>query len=50
MSERFGGYTSKTFNLLALSLMLKNDFDRALKIFETAVIALKLEGEGSKRL
>jgi hypothetical protein len=50
MSERFGGYTSKTYNLLGLSLLLKNDIDRALKIFETAVGALKLESEGIKRL
>jgi hypothetical protein len=50
MSERFGGYTAKTYNLLALSLMLKNDIDRAIKIFETAVGTLKLDGEGSKKL
>ena len=50
MSERFGGFTAKTYNLLALSLMLKNDIDRAIKIFETAVGTLKLDGEGSKKL
>lgn len=32
-SERFGGYTTKTYNLLALSLVMKNDIDRALAIF-----------------
>jgi hypothetical protein len=47
IADRFGGYTAKTYNLLALSLMLKNDIDRALKIFETAVAALSFEGEGS---
>jgi hypothetical protein len=50
MADRFGGYTPKTYNLLALSLMLKNDTDRALKIFETAVTALDLEGTGSNLL
>lgn len=50
MSERFGGYTTKTYNLLALALLLKNDIDRALKIFETAVAQLQLDGEGASRL
>ena len=50
MSDRFGGYTAKSYNLLALSLMLKNDIDRALKIFETAVTTLNLDGEGSSQL
>lgn len=50
MSERFGGYSTKTYNLLALALMLKNDIDRALKIFETALAALKLDSEGSNKL
>lgn len=36
LSERFG-YTTKTYNLLGMILMQKNDFDRALQIFETAV-------------
>lgn len=45
MAERFGGYTTKTYNLLALTLLLKNDVDRALKIFETAISALKLDSE-----
>ncbi len=46
MADRFGGYTPKTYNMLALSLMLKNDIDRALKIFETSVAALDLDGVG----
>jgi uncharacterized membrane protein YfbV (UPF0208 family) len=46
MSERVGGYTTKTYNLLALALLLKGDLDRALKIFETALSALKLETDG----
>lgn len=46
MSERVGGYTTKTYNLLALALLLKGDLDRALKIFETALQALKLETDG----
>ena len=50
MADRFGGYTPKTYNLLALSLVLKNDTDRALKIFETAVAGLDLEGAGSNLL
>jgi hypothetical protein len=50
MADRFGGYTPKTYNMLALSLMLKNDIDRALKIFETSVAALDLDGVGNKLL
>ena len=45
MSERFGAYTTKTYNLLALTLMEKQDFDRALKIFENALLELSLESE-----
>jgi len=45
MSERFGGYTTKTYNLLAMALMEKQDFDRALKIFENALNELNLETE-----
>ena len=37
------GYTTKTYNLLALALMLKNDHERALKIFESALVELKLD-------
>ena len=45
LSERFGGYTTKTYNLLAMALMEKQDFDRALKIFENALNELNLETE-----
>lgn len=50
MADRFGGYTPKTYNLLAISLVLKNDTDRALKIFEAAAAGLDLEGAGSNLL
>lgn len=51
MAERFGGYTTKTYNLLALSLLQKKDLDRALKIYETAIQALKLDSaEGQSKL
>ena len=50
MADRFGGYTAKTYNLLAMSLVLKNDIERALKIYETAVAALDLEGAGNASL
>ena len=50
MAERFGGYTTKTYTLLAISLMLKNDIDRPLKIFDTALQALDLEGQGAAKL
>lgn len=36
------GYSTKTYNLLAIILILKNDTDRALKIFESAINDLKL--------
>ena len=45
LSERVGGYTLKTYNMLACTLMLKNDIDRAIKIFENAVNELQLETE-----
>jgi hypothetical protein len=45
LSERVGGYTLKTYNLLGTTLMIKNDFDRAIKIFENAVNELKLDSE-----
>ena len=45
MSERFGAYTTNTYNLLALTLLEKQDFDRALKIFENALLELSLESE-----
>jgi hypothetical protein len=44
------GYTTKTYNILAITLMLKNDTDRAFKIFESALNDLKLdtpEGEAT---
>ena len=50
MADRFGGYTAKTYNLLAMALILKNDIERALKIFESAVATLDLEGTGSNSL
>lgn len=37
LSERVGGFTTKTYNMLGVALLLKNDIDRALKIFETAL-------------
>jgi hypothetical protein len=42
LGEKYG-YTTKTYNLLAISLLLKNDLDRALKIFESALSDLKLD-------
>lgn len=42
MGEKYG-YTTKTYNLLAICLLLKNDFDRASKIFESALNDLKLD-------
>ena len=45
LSERVGGYSLKTYNLLACTLMLKNDNERALKIFENAISELQLESE-----
>ena len=48
MSERFGGYTTKTYNILALALIEKQDFDRALKIFENALSELALDTEAGQ--
>ena len=45
LSERVGGYTPKTYNLLACILLQKNDIDRALKIFSNAVNELALDTE-----
>jgi hypothetical protein len=42
MGEKYG-YTTKTYNILALVLMLKNDHQRAIKIFESAISELKLD-------
>ena len=51
MSERVGGYSLKTYNLLGCTLMLKNDIERAAKIFENAVNELQLEtAEGAEKL
>lgn len=49
MGEKYG-YTTKTYNLLAVALLLKNDIERAVKIFESALSDLKLdttEGEAA---
>lgn len=48
LSERVGGYTLKTYNLLGCTLMLKNDTDRAIKIFENAVNELQLDSESGQ--
>eukprot|EP00347_Sterkiella_histriomuscorum_P010580 403375732 len=42
LGEKYG-YTTKTYNLLAISLMLKLDLDRAAKIFESALNDLQLD-------
>ena len=42
MGEKYG-YTVKTYNLLAITLMLKSDYERALKVFESAMNELKLD-------
>ena len=42
MGEKYG-YSPKTYNLLALVLMTKSDYERALKIFESAISELKLD-------
>ena len=50
LGEKYG-YTTKTYNLLAISLLLKQDLDRAAKIFESALADLKLdtpEGEAKQ--
>lgn len=39
------GYTTKTYNLLSVALMIKNDFQRPLKIFESALGGLNLDSE-----
>ena len=44
-SERVGGYSLKTYNLLGCTLMLKNDIERAAKIFENAVNEQQLDTE-----
>ena len=42
MGEKYG-YSTKTYNLLAIALMLRNDNERDLKIFENALADLKLD-------
>jgi len=42
VGEKYG-YTLKTYNILAVALMLKSDHERALKVFESAVNEMKLE-------
>jgi Coatomer epsilon subunit len=49
MSERYGGYSTKAYNILALALMEKQDFDRALKICENALIELGIETEAGEK-
>jgi hypothetical protein len=49
MGEKYG-YSPKTYNLLAIVLMLKSDYERALKIFESAISELKIDTpEGEAR-
>ena len=45
LSERVGGYSAKTYNSLGCTLMLKNDIERAIMIFQTAVKEQDLESE-----
>ena len=33
MSEKFGGHSSKTRNMLGIGLMIKGDYERACKVF-----------------
>ena len=50
ISERFGGYASKTYNLLALALMQKQDIDRAIKVYDSAISQMNLESEQGQKL
>ena len=51
LSERVGGYSLKTYNLLGCTLLLKNDIERAAKIFENAINELQLDtAEGQEKL
>ena len=51
LSERVGGYSLKTYNLLGCTLLLKNDVERAAKIFENAINELQLDtAEGQEKL
>jgi hypothetical protein len=42
LGEKYG-YTTKSYNLLAIILMLKNDIAKALMIFENSLNDLKLD-------
>jgi hypothetical protein len=42
MGEKYG-YTTKTYNILGIALMIKSDYERAAKIFESALAELKLD-------
>jgi tetratricopeptide (TPR) repeat protein len=42
MGDKYG-YDTKIYNLLGVALMVKGDYDRALKIFESALEALSLD-------
>jgi len=43
MSDKFGGHSTKTRNVLGLGLMIKGDYDRALQVFADAVAELNLD-------
>lgn len=43
LSERTNGYTTKTYNLLACTLLLKDEAPKAMRIFENAVNELQLD-------
>ena len=45
MGERYGGSTTKTKNILAISFMIKGDYGNAMKIFEEAGNELELDTE-----
>jgi hypothetical protein len=40
MSEKFGGHSTKTKNMIGLGLMIKQDYERALKVFADALAEL----------
>jgi coatomer subunit epsilon len=42
MGEKYG-YTLKTYNLLAIALMLNQDYERAMKVFDSALTQLNLD-------
>ena len=45
MSIRHEGYTLKTYSILASALLMKNDVDRALKIFEQGLAEMDLDSD-----